>query len=563
MLYLAEVSKKTGFMGVKTEIKLLARQQSDQNWVALPGDELIATDAANDYASGVLVLVELGPNNQLKGIEEATRQLISILKNFSKMKEKFVNQEEEIEGWKQSLIYQSQELTRREVDMESRAEELSQWESESQKMAQQRQEFEETKIQIVELKEQLERDRQQLEEGWGKLQLSQRELEEVQSRHSAALSDSQVEHIESLLNQLEAAHSNGNLGLTLEAFETRLVQAQQSLEEDRQRLDELNQQVKQHESTVVQNRQKLDDSYQQLLTKRIATSTMQAQLEEQKSLQHQLKEQEMFYDSLGESLNQVQVALVGEMSFEMSELWEISPDELQERVNKLSQELTKLQSFVADQEEELSYQLVSVDEMRQKMELASEYERLTLQSELEEEEQHYQLLNETLEGQRKSLQDRVNTLSTHETVLEQRNNSEQGQEKSLLPDLSPTLLKFHDHCDSHRIMLSDVDAKVQSLITARSTQESECRELEENVRVLKETLALQEQSLNQQKLNLGICQGKVEVYQAFLHPMEEQISILRGLASGASEQDDRMPIIAELKHTLMTLGEMSEAVSLN
>jgi chromosome segregation ATPase len=112
-------------------------------------------------------------------------------------------------------------------------------------------------------------------------------------------------------------------------------------------------------------------------------------------------------------------------------------------------------------------------------------------------------------------------------------------------------------------MLSDVDAKVQSLLTARSTHESECRELEENVRSLKETLALQEKSLNQQKLNLGICQGKVEVYQAFLHPMEEQISILRGLASGASEQDDRMPIIAELKHTLMTLGEMSEAVSLN
>ena len=90
MLYLAEVLKKTGFMGAKTELKLLARQQSDQNWVALPGDELISTDAANDYGSGVLVLVELGANNQIQGIQDATRQLISILKNFSKMKEKFV-----------------------------------------------------------------------------------------------------------------------------------------------------------------------------------------------------------------------------------------------------------------------------------------------------------------------------------------------------------------------------------------------------------------------------------------------------------------------------------------
>ena len=562
MLYLAEVSKKTGFMGAKTEIRLLARQQSDQNWVALPGDEIIATDAANDYASGVLVLVELGPNNQLKGIEEATRQLIRILKDYSKTKEKFVNQEEEIEGWKQSLIYQSQELTRREVDMESRAEELSQWESESQKIEQQRQEFEETKIHLVELKEQLESDRQQLEEGWGKLQLSQHELKDIQASHSASLSDSQVEHIESLLTQLEAVHGNGNLSTTLEAFESRLVQAQQSLEEDRQRLEELNQQVKQHESTVIQNRHTLNESQGKLSTQRLTITQIEAQLEQQKSFQHQLREQEMFYDSLGESLNQVQTALIGDISFDMSELWEISTKELRDKTNQLSQELKKLQSFVADQEEELAYQLESVNEMRQKMEQASEYERLTLQSDVEEEEQQYQLLNETLEGQRKSLQDRVDRLTIHETVLEQRTSPEQGQETSQLPDLSPALRKFEDHCEAHRNMLEEVDEKVQALSTNLSTQQEGCRELEGQVLSLKENLTNQEESLNQQKLNLGICQGKVEVYQAFLHPMEEQISVLRNLAMGEGEDSDRTPIIAELKQTLMALGETPEAVSL-
>ena len=561
VLYLAEVSKKTGFMGAKTEIKLLARQQSDQNWVALPGDEIIATDAANDFASGVLVLVELGPNNQLKGIEEATRQLIGILKNFSKMKEKFVNQEEEIEGWKQSLIYQSQELTRREVDMESRAEELSQWESESQKIEQQRQEFEETKAHIIELKEQVENDRQQLEEGWGKLQLSQRELEALQASNSASLSDTQVEHIETLLNRLETANGNGNLGTTLEAFETRLIQAQQSLDEDRERLEELNQQVKQHESSVVHNRQTLSESRQQLSAQLVELAQVEARLELQRSLQHQLKEQDMFYDSLGESLNQVQTALVGEISFDMSELWEMSTDELKDKVNKLSQELIKLQSFVGDQEEELSYQLESVNEMRQKIEQASEYDRLTLQSDLEEEEQHYQLLNETLEGQRKSLQDRVNVLSTHETVLEQRMSSGQGQGKSQLPDLSPALRKFQDHCESHRTMLAEVDETIQSLANTLSKQQSEHQELEATVQSLTHSLSEQEESLNQQKLNLGICQGKVEVYQAFLNPMEEQISILRNLASDNGESSDRTPIIAELKQTLMTLGEAPEAVA--
>ena len=562
MLYLAEVLKKTGFMGAKTELKLLARQQSDQNWVALPGDELISTDAAGDYGSGVLVLVELGANNQLKGIEDATRQLISILKNFSKMKEKFVSQEEEIEGWKQSLIYQSQELTRREVDMESRAEELSQWEAESEKIQHQRQEFEETKAQILELKSQIETDRQQLEEGWGKLQQSQRDFDSQKAEHSASLSDSQVEHIESLLNRLEVANGNGNLGSTLEAFETRLIQAQQSLAEDRQRLEELNLRVKQHETTVTQNHQDLTQSQHQLLLKQVELSTTETLLEQQKVLQHQLREQEMFYDSLGESLHQVQTALVGEPMIEMADLWEISIDDLRDKTNQLRNELAKLQSFVADQEEELTLQMQEVEAMRQKMEQASEYERLTMQSDLEEEEQHYELLNETLKGQRHSLQDRATILEMHQNALEQRTTASQDSTQSDLPDLSPALTKFNAHCQSHRSMLNDVEEQVQSLSIKLVEQQSSYHELELQIEKSQTTLVEQSKSLNQQKLDLGICQGKVEVYQAFLHPMEEQIANLRSLASTDQENGDRTPIIAELKQTLMTLGEVPEAISL-
>jgi len=450
-------------------------------------------------------------------------------------------------------------LTCREVDREDSAEELSQWEAECHKIEQQRKEFEETKAHIIELKEQLENDRQQLEEGWGKLQLSQQELEARQSNHSNALSDTQVEHIESLLNQLESSYSNGNLGTTLEAFETRLVQAQQSLAEDRQRLDELNQQVKQHELQVGENRQNLDESQRKLFTHFRQLTQVEVELEQQKSLQHKLKEQEMFYDSLGESLNQVQTALVGEFSFELKDLWDISIDELREKIQGLSQELSKLQSFVADQEEELTYQLNAVNEIRQTMEQASEYDRLTLQSDLEEEEQHYQLLNETLEGQRISIQERVDVLAAHETVLEQRTTSGQSDDKSSLPDLSPALRKFEDHCESHRTILIEVNESVAKLTNDLSPLKTAYDELENHVRMLEENVAEQEKSLNQQKLNLGICQGKVEVYQAFLNPMEEQISILRGLV-GNSGTGDQAPIISQLKQTLMSLGEVPEAV---
>jgi myosin heavy subunit len=207
VLYLAEVHKKTGFMGVKTELKLLARQQSEQNWSTLPGEEMIPVEIANDYNAGVLVLVELDNNQQVKKIQDANRHLVGILKNFSRMREKFRTQEEEIEGWKQSLIYQSQELTRREVDIEVRSEELQQLESESQKIEAQLQEFEAIRAQILELKEEIERDRQQLEEAWGKLHSAQNQHDQDRK---TALSDDQVQHLETLIGRLESTLGNGN-----------------------------------------------------------------------------------------------------------------------------------------------------------------------------------------------------------------------------------------------------------------------------------------------------------------------------------------------------------------
>ncbi len=246
----------------------------------------------------------------------------------------------------------------------------------------------------------------------------------------------------------------------------------------------------------------------------------------------------------------------------MGKLWELTVDELREETSRLSQELSKLRAFVADQEEELSLQLQEVETMRQKMEELSEYERLTVQSELEEEEQHYQLLNETLKGQRQSLMDRANILETHEKVLEQRTAAGQEAANSNLPNLSPALKKFKDHCQSHRTMLAEVEVQVQELSNNLENQRAGYNDLVDNVRILKSNLADQEKSLNQQKLDLGICQGKVEVYQAFLHPMEEQLSNLRSLVAETEEGGDRAPIITELKQTLMTLGETPEAVSI-
>lgn len=557
MLYLAEVLKKTGFMGAKTELKLLARQQSEQNWIALSGEELISTDAANEYSTGVLVLVELGANNQIQGIQDATRQLIGILKNFSKIKDKFSSQEEEIEGWKQSLIYQSQELTRREVDMESRAEELEQWQAESEKIAQQRQEFEEMRDQVVQLKDQIESDRQQLEEGWGKLQQAQREFEDLQSSHASSLSDEQVQHIESLLGQLESGTAQGAIE-SVHDIEARLSQAWQSFERDKAQLSNLQDKVEQHEMKLSNLRQEALKSQGGLSEQFAVVSRCRAEVELQQHRKQLLVDQLNFRSSILDNLSKVQAALVGGKSVNVVALWEMPLSELEEQVQKLSKELNKLNSFVADQEEELGYQQESVSEMREKMAKASEYDRLTLQADVEEEEQHYRLLNETLEGQRQSLRDRESILETHQQILSQRQAVAAGGTAPEIVDLSPSIASLETQQITDQAAISEIDGKLEALAGQLDTAQSAYTQLDTNHKNLMGQLETEEAAVRQEKLNLGLCRGRLESYQSLLQPFQDFVQSIRG-----AETNGQGHVISELKQMLMSLGEEApQAISL-
>lgn len=421
MLYLAEVHKKNGFMGTKTELKLVARKQSENDWNPIAREEFIAADAANDFNAGVLVLVELDSNQTPTSVQDATRQLVSILKNFSRMRDRFRTQEEEIEGWKQSLIYQSQELTRREVDMEARAEELQELEAEAQRIEQQRQEFEATRDQILQLKEQIEQDRQQLEEGWGRLQVAQREAQ-------PGLSDQQVHQIEALLTQLDGAFVN-ELGQPetilsrIEQQQSQLAGFWQTLEQDRHQAQEQQTAFEGAEAELKSSwqfwHQNQESLAQAKLELRLQEQTLSLQTDRQRFLNEQLQSQSRIYGSLRELKGDTKNRLV-----DLRSLRNMPIEELDQTVEKLNQELVKLSSFVNDQEEELTYQKQTIETLETNIRNASEYDRLSLTGELEDERQHFRLLDETLEGQRQTLKEKEAVLYLHQDVLHQRKRSQ-------------------------------------------------------------------------------------------------------------------------------------------
>ncbi len=120
---------------------------------------------------------------------------------------------------------------------------------------------------------------------------------------------------------------------------------------------------------------------------------------------------------------------------EHNSLDSIPLDQLQTTVETLQKEWLKSARLVREQEEELSLQSQTVREMNEKLKAASEYhrhaaseyERLSLEVQLVDEEERKRLLDETLVGQRRKLLQQQEIVRHHLRVLEQRRNSGVGQ----------------------------------------------------------------------------------------------------------------------------------------
>ncbi len=131
MLYLAQVQKK-GFLG-KTDLKLLARQKSEDTWAILSGEEIILSTELPTPGEGVLVLVEVSSNRQILSLQDATGWVLELVQQslVEGLTPAFLQQEtERVEQWRQSLTLQSQELARRTIELEARREQLQNLEEE-------------------------------------------------------------------------------------------------------------------------------------------------------------------------------------------------------------------------------------------------------------------------------------------------------------------------------------------------------------------------------------------------------------------------------------------------
>ncbi|MBD2069178.1 hypothetical protein H6F93_16925 [Leptolyngbya sp. FACHB-671] len=577
MLYLAEVQRKARVIGGgKAEFKLLACQRSEQCWTAVSGDEIIPAPDDAGYNAGALVMVDLTNGKQVQRHSEAGRQLVSILQNFSRLQEKFKTQEEEIEQWKQSLTYQSQELNLREMEMETRREQLEQMEQEFEKLEQQQQEIEATREEVNRLREEFDRKNQELEGAWAQLHGEMHRLEERQAelQQTVGLDEEQALHIQELLSRLSGAVAptesvREQLNFSFEAisqYQQTLDHHWQNLEQQRNSAQQLQLEVDQ-QTPDIQNRWQawheaqdaLERSRSELLVQQNALTLKQAQAQ---ALMVRSQNQDDLHRQICRIAEGSDKVLVG-TRVDVDTLEQMSIDELQKVVQDLQRDLEKVFRFVNGQEEELTLQQEAIDALKERMQQASEYDRMALETELAEEQDRYKMLNETLVGQRRNYRDREQVLQQHQTVLDRRQgktveNSPSGEGNL---NLEPIITQLEELRQQQAEDLKELQEQIQQIQTAIEQAQGAVDHQAGEQELKRNEIKQLEQQWQTQKAQAAELWGRVNLYQETLQPtqdnlnsVKEKLEAIANLTAQFQEASDyQLQAIAEMQQTIEQL----------
>ena len=520
MLYLAEVKKQTrGFIGgYKTELKLLACQHKDQTWSAIPGEDILTYDETNSLGEGALLLVNLSNNRQLQGNPElAGAEMVRQLQKISRLMERSKKDQEKIEQWKQSLTYQSEILNRQKMEMETRIEQIEQIEAEFEYLERKRQELET-------LKQQLNEQQRQLEEG------------QINCNSYPNLSPEQQQFIRALAERLANNHDRGNspsqiLYSTLESVQeqqTILNSCWQSLEEQKKAVE--NRQVANDEMLDY-----LEQRARELQTSRNALETAKIQLQIQETV---LSQKQELFECLNltlqttDSTRQMLLRLLQgeELDFDgkvdLEALEKMPLEELESLVKNLQTDLKRWEIFVNDQEEELTLQCQTVEELEARMARIDESERANLEKELAEEQEKKGMLAATLVGQRRNLQERQAIRSQHLKILQRRQgilSPEDTQKSGFEPVLMLLADNYQNNLQESQRLAAKIKRLQEDLQKSGDSIEGQWSDLEQKTREFEE----QERQWRDANLALLRLKTQVQQYETFLQPVQDHLDQIR------------------------------------
>ncbi|VEP13648.1 conserved hypothetical protein [Hyella patelloides LEGE 07179] len=537
---MAEIQKQSkGFMGgFETKLKLLACQGNDRSWNVVPGNESITIEDTGNLGDGALVMVNLSSNNQIQGtLEPASTRIIGILQSFSRLLEKSKSQEEEIETWKESLTIQSEQLSSRELEMETRLEQLERMEEEFNQFEAQRQEISAAREEAELLRKELTLKSQKLAQEREQLQQEQQRLEQ-NFQEGKFLDEKQAAEIQSLLDSLSSEIDfTGSWGEHLHSCLSAIDQQQELFTKHWQKLEQNQKIIEQDRQKYLQSQSALNNAQQELdtLVTSIDGAKQQLQKKQQSLLSKQeiiaiLVEQEKLQAEIQDSLDFAGIESSGmalDQKIDIQALENMPLSELEKIVTNLEKDFQKIAQFVQDQEEELSWQCQAVAELEQKIQEASEFDRLALDHELAEEKEAKKMLDETLVGQRRSLKERHERFLQHSRILKRRQGVFDLDAELQTVDLEPiknTLQQQQKNLLQQKELLESEVASIQENITTLKTDLEQKTTKEET---LNRSIQEQVDVLEKQNLTITKMQAELDFYQENLQSLQDGLNQIR------------------------------------
>jgi chromosome segregation ATPase len=550
VLYLAEVQKpKSGFnIGgrTKAEFKLLACQRTEQNWSAIPGDELItAPDDGNAYHPGVLVLVEMNANRQIQSqAKEAGKQLVGILQNLSRQIEKYKKEADEIESWRQSLSLQSQQLQLRQEEIYGREEDLESNRAELDRLQQEAQALQTTIAQH-------EQSKLELAAKWEQLQAREELLAQQQSLNCGALSEQQVMEIRAALHQL------GNATRSLDPQQMEATAT--AIEVQQELLDRHCAQLKQQEQLIVATTAELDrqqqeidhrqQQVQELLTALEQTQTawevqqhtlsMQQEYLQRMTVRIQLEQenyQKIYLMSKGGSID------LGEsQKIDLEQLETMPISELQAIVSGLQTEVDRSVQFVRLEEEELQEKQEVIDELRQAIMTANEFDKLKLEADLADEQDGYNMLDHTLDGQRQTMRERQSFLQIHNRVLRQRQGHPPEAADQSQIEWESVLRLLDSQRQQQQSELTQMETEITNLReTIAQTKPKVEQQVEAYLRDSKQVQELEQQHQATKQVSTELV-AKTALYKEMIEPLKNHIDAFKQQLAGLANSSEYQP----------------------
>ena len=471
MLYLAEVKQTKGFMGIKTELKLIASQDKDQSWTIMPKDTTIVAEEASNFGDGALVVVNLNQNQQIQGsIESGAGRIVNILQNFSRLLSASKKQEQEIEQWQKSLQIQMEALSQREMEMQASL------------------------------------------------------TGELQDRFAELQS---IETVEALLN---------NVNQSLKQFQGQ----KQHFEQLQQQVNTQSKDFKNQQEQMQQGQVSVEEAKIQFRVLQHLLKTKQESLE---LLNLELRTK----DELRERISRLAAGSDSEQEqkVDIDSLENMPLGELQETVNKLQKELEKIVRFVNEQEEELTLQSQTIQELEDKIESASEYDRINLEQELADEQEIKEALDQTLIGQRRTLRERQEFLRQHMRILQRRQGIVSNDWEERVINLEPILHQLINEHKNLEQKKQKVTAQIEQIKGSLSQAQNTLKQQEAKLETLKQDLDQRQESFQKAQISLAEVQLQIKIYEETLQPLagsldeiQQKLRIVEDLLNSTAEQQE-------------------------